>query len=243
MVEHNEGGNLKYAQIIDGKFAVRSSADEALDANGKMLPNYRSRALQKGANAGQLVYEWVFDSMTGTISRMELRDSTFGKQLSINFTGSDGEVIAVSMTLKNESGTLTAPAASFGDQIGIVDLSTPVKIGLSKKDGKVRGVALSQNGDYIPNTKENEKFAAHIANRPQPVDEFDEIDKVMKKNWKNPSLWQANQIMSAIDRLEAMGVGNVVPTQATTTQPTQQATAPVAPDEPPFIPKLDDLPF
>ena len=260
MFGHNEGGNLIYAQIIDGKFAVRKTAEEALDANGKLTPNFRKRTLQKGANAGSEVYEWVFDSMTGKISRIEVKESDFGKQLGVNITGADGTTVVLTVSLKNDSGSLTAPASSFGDQIGMIDLSREISLGLSKKDGKVRGVAFSQDGTYIPNTKENADFAAHIANRPQPTEVPDPLEGgKLVKDWRAPSLWQYNQIQAAIDKLVKAGVGvtssSPAPAASTTgtvtgtttgtvTGTTATATVTPADEAAPVIPNLDDdLPF
>jgi hypothetical protein len=205
MIGQSEGGNLKYAQIIAGKFASKVDASEAMNPDGSRKPNYRVRTNKKGVE----VTEHIFDYVTGTFDRIEIKDSDYGKQLT--FSLRDGEdLVSIQTSAFNESGdTLTSLAATFGDQIGLIDFGGEVKVALSKKDGKVRGIAFQQGGNYIPNSKDNPVFANHIAVRPQPV-ERTTITGEKKWDWSAPSAWQFAQINTAIQRLVNEGVGNSV---------------------------------
>ena len=236
-IEHKEGGDLMYANIVAGKFAVTVDESVALDASGNLNTNYRVREKEKGANKGQKVYEFIFDSVSGMVDRFELRETQFGDQLTLSVKF-DGSIVSIGFNAFNDSGTMTSYAASIGDQIGLVDFSKELKIGLSKKGGKVRGIALEQGGVYIPNSKDNTAFAAHIANRPAPVETTNlKGEKVW--NWEAPSKWQFEQIQAGIARIIAEGVGNPSEPQASTPAP---AAAPAS-DAPKQEEKIDDLPF
>ncbi len=202
---HKEEGNLKYVQIVDGAFAVKVTEQEALNPDGTLKVNHRKRVNKKG----DTVYEFVAHSVSGVIDRLQIRDSDFGPQVSLGVRFEDDTIAAIGFSLMNDDGsTLTTISSSLGDQIGLVDFSKPVKIGLSKsKEGKLRGIAFEQGGVYIPNSKENEKFASHISHRPQPVEKTS-LTGEKKWDWSAPSEWQYNQIKKAIDRFVQEGVGN-----------------------------------
>lgn len=238
----NDGG-ARYISITQGKFAQRVDEDQAKDGTGNIKPGYRKRALEKGENAGKLVYEFVFDYLTGTITNVRTESGNYGVQLIITFQGATGEVVIFTTQLANQNNTLTSIAASIGDQIALVDLSKPVKMGLYKKDGSVRGVYFDQNG-YIPNPNNNLTFKNHIANRPQPTESVNSFTGEKEWDWKQTSMWQYAEIKKVIDGFVQQGVGNV-PSQA---QPTHQEAVSQQPTPPQQTPveqeeEIGYLPF
>jgi hypothetical protein len=205
MFGNSEGGNIKYASIVAGKFVIPVSEEEAKNENGTLKPNHRVRENKNGVT----VYEFTFTEVSGTADRVTTQESPYGKQLKIGLRNGD-TVCSLGMNLFNEDGeTLTMPAASIGNQIGLVDFSKQLKISLYKKDGLVRGLSFEQDGMYIPSRDNNPAYASHIATRPQAVKKTTLNGE--KWDFSAPSQWQWNQIVKAIDRSIAEGVGNAVP--------------------------------
>ena len=61
----NSQGNVRYVQVVDGKFAIKVTEEEARDASGNLKPSYRKRTNKKGVE----VYEFTADFIEGTLDR------------------------------------------------------------------------------------------------------------------------------------------------------------------------------
>ena len=219
-IGHASGGDLMYANIVAGKFASLVEKSVAEDSSGNLLPNYRKRVNKNDVT----VWEYIFDSVSGIVDRFEIRDTPLGDQvtLSVKFdAGGTQTIVSIGFNAFNESGTMTSYAASIGDQIGLVDFTKELKIALSKKSGKVRGVALEQGGIYIPNSKDNAVFAEHIKERPAPS-KTQNIKGDDVWNWEAPSKWQYEQILAGIQRLQTQGVGGGVPEKESVAPPVME---------------------
>lgn len=202
MFGNSGGGNVKYISVVDGKFAIQVSEQEATKEDGTLKPYHRKRVNKQD----KTVYEFTFTEFEGLIDKITTRDSDYGQQLSVGVRNAD-TVGVLSMNLFNQDGeTLTSTASSIGDQIGLIDFSQPVKISLFKKDNAVRGLSFTQNGVYIPSRDNNEKFREHIAQRPQAVKK--KTLNGEKWDFSAPSAWQWEQIQKGISRLIEYGVGN-----------------------------------
>jgi len=235
----NEGGTLLYVSVVAGKFASKlpniSDAYEDGDVNGKLKPNHRVRM---NKNSEQ-VAEFTFDSADGMIDRFETRESDFGTQISISLKFEDGTIVVISTNAFNDDGdTLTSIASSIGDQIGLVDFNKELKIGLSKRDGKVRGISFEQDGVYIPSTKENEAFKEHISQRPQATKK----NGLQGEKWdfSAPSEWQWGQIQAALDRFTSERTSGDQATSGSGSDSEKGIEFPNIDDE---SDKKDDLPF
>lgn len=223
----NDSAGITYVSVVQGKFAIKVDESEARNSEGMIKEGYRSRKLTKGKNEGSTVYEQVFDHITGTVTEVKWNPSDFGTQLYIKLSNNGNEAL-VQVQGINESDTLTTLAGSFGDQCGMIAIGQPLKLGLTKKDGKVRGFFIDQNGEYFPALHQNKRFADHIAPRPKATKTtgLDGTDK-----WDNtaPSTWQYNEINKFINALSADGVGGASPTTAPapaeTATPAAAATA------------------
>lgn len=202
MFGNTESGNIKYATIVDGAFAIKKSESEATNPDGSLKPNYRKRKNKKE----EIVYEFTFTQVAGFLDRVSTRDSEYGVQLALGIKNGD-TICVISFNAFNQDGeTLTTPAASVGDQIALVDHTKPIELSLYKKDGFVRGVSFKQDGVYIPSRDSNERFKAHIDQRPQPVKKTTLTGD--KWDWTAPSAWQWQQIQNSIQKFVEIGVGN-----------------------------------
>jgi len=199
--QSNESGNrLMFASIVAGKFASKvkeENKSEAYDGDSFLKANYRLRKNKMGEE----VLEYTFDSLYGKVSRLEFRESNYGEQLNMSITNDKaGMTVVISFNLFNEDGdTLQMAASSLGDQIGLVDFNQEIELGLRKKDGKVKGVAITQNGVYIPSFHDNERFQKHVEDRPEATKK--ETLKGDKWDFSAPSAWQYEQIKAGVARL------------------------------------------
>lgn len=211
MIGQREGGDLKYANVINYgnrdssnyQFSWGVSEEEAKSADGMLKKNYKKRTNKNG----DVKYEFTFGWASGKFSKIDIRDTQFGKQLSFSLTyEEEGEkkILVFNIPLYNQNGSMSFLAGSFGDQIGLIDFSKEVTVSLTKRGT----LAFEQGGVYIPNTNDNEAFKKHVAAKPEPTEE-EQIDGSKKWNFKAPSKWQYTQIISSQQRLVALGVGEV----------------------------------
>ena len=207
--QSNESGNrLMFASIVAGKFASKVKEENKQEAyeGDQLKANYRLRKNKMGEE----VLEYTFDSLYGKVSRLEFRESNYGEQLNMSITNDKAGMTAViSFNLFNEDGdTLQMAASSLGDQIGLIDFNEEIELGLRKKDGKVKGVAITQNGVYIPSFHDNERFQKHVEARPEATKK--ETLKGVKWDFSAPSAWQYEQIKASVDRLASDLTSNTV---------------------------------
>lgn len=196
-----------YASIVQNKLAIKVDEDEARDEQGRINPGYRVRKLGAGPNEGQDRYERVYDHVTGNLSSVSFKPSDYGTQLVITLEN-EGSTVQVQTQGINDNDTLSSFAASFGDQAGMIDVSKPIKLGLTKRnDGKAGGVYIEQDGEYFPALNKNERFKNHIAKRPQATKKSG-LGGEDKWDYSQVSAWQYNEIKGLIERLTAVGVGS-----------------------------------
>lgn len=205
----NGGGGAIFASIVKNKIAYRVEESEAVNEAGLIKPNYRKRALEKGVNAGTEVYERIFDNMTGRVTNIDTKTGEYGTSLLLTVENG-GTKVVLDVPLLNQDGTMTIPAGSLADQFALVDFDQDVKIGLFVKDGHVKSVFFEQNGLYIPSTKNNPKFEAHIQSKPRASKKVDEFTGAEKWDFSAPSEWQKSEVKKAINYFVERGVGNYV---------------------------------
>lgn len=197
---------VTYTTIVNNKIAIKVDEEEARDGNGNLKPGYRVRKLNAGPNEGQDRYERVHDYVTGNLTAVEFKPSDYGTQLILTLENGENTVKIQTQGI-NDNETLAPFAASFGDQAGMIDVYQPIKIGLTKdKTGKSRGVYIEQNGEYFPALHKNERFKAHIAQKPQATKKAG-LGGEEKWDYSAPSAWQYNEIQSLIEKLVEKGVG------------------------------------
>lgn len=233
------GGGAIFASIVKNKIAYRVDETEATQ-NGQIKPNYRKRKLEKGINAGTEVYERVFDFMTGRITKIDKKTGEYGVSLLVTVENG-GTTVILDIPLLNQDGTVTIPAGSLADQFALVDFDQDLKLGLFVKEGQVKSVFIEQNGVYIPSTKKNPAFEKHIQSKPRAEKKVDEFTGAEKWDWTEPSKWQKQQVVNAINYFVEKGVGNEpqsTPAPTPTPAPQQEA---VGADGDTI--KDDDLPF
>lgn len=199
MFGQSEGGNIVFASVIDGKFAQKVDQSVATNEDGSLKPNYRKRVNKNG----DTVYEYTFASAFGRITQLNFREGKFGDELQLGLRNDEANTTLVLgvMLLNEKSQTMNMVPASIADQIGLIDFSKDVKIGLSRKEGKVKGVAFTQDDVYIPNFNENQAFHDHVSQRPAAVEKPALGGKGTVWDFKEQSEWQYNQLAKNIERL------------------------------------------
>lgn len=159
------GGRKQYVQIVGGKFAVRVDKD----TEGAV-----ERTLAKGNSAGKVVYELLYDTLSGRITNISYNVKEFGDVIEIEI---DGELV---LSIPWSNGV----KSSLICRLCNVDFAQEVlfKIFIGHKGSAV--LIMYQSGDLVPlrytkDAPEDMPKAKQISVRGVEKWDFTEVDNFL----------------------------------------------------------------
>lgn len=149
------------------------------------------RTTQRVTKTGKLVHEERFRDLTGTLTKIEIRENDYGRQLQLHFTDG-GEHYAVSMPYSSRY------SSSFLKAVPNCDLAQPMRVMpwsmADKNDSSktVTGVTLYQNGTKIA--------AAFTKDNPGEMPQMKQIKVKGKITWDDSDMmeWLVDNAMNLL---------------------------------------------
>lgn len=245
--ESNVGSGKTYWYIYQGSLRRKiKDHSEALDGNGNLLPTFEKRTNKENV---EIIEQVVKGGIEGFLKELNITNSpNFGYQLEVVLEN-DGEKHQIGIPMFSTTGSMQSFAGSFADQSHRMDFTEPMKLtpyyrrkyGQGKED---TGIDIVQDGENIK--FEPKGFFDHLkANKPMAVEGVNEITGKKEWDWKAPTKWQYEQLLTAqkalVEALSQTPQPVVAPTPQPAPTPAPQPSAPEA--TPATADVTDDLPF
>lgn len=153
--------NVTFVDVNDGKFVIRSTEDD---------PEAVSRTIEKGKNAGRVVYEKRYDALEGLLVDVEVRMSDYGERLTLSVRDED-MLYKVTVPFDSKHAGKFIRCCENLDVTQNIKFS-PFKLPKKEGDGYIHGWGIRQLDDIVSDSLKKED-----------IPEWKQIIKNKKKDW------------------------------------------------------------